>query len=123
MVDWIKDGVSEEKKLFVDMASTRILGSYLMFIQAVPKMAPKLVATPQQVELIKNGLFPMFLVVILEGLGKSNAIANVNQTKKNSNMNALKCIRSFCFLKFQMNKNKSTIISNLALFILPMDNV
>ena len=99
-----------------------------MFIQAVPKMAPKLVATPQQVELIKNGLFPMFLVVILEGLGKSNAIANVNQTKKNSNMNALKCIRSFsfnrfCFLKFQMNKNKSTIISNLALFILPMDNV
>ena len=56
MVDWIKDGVSEEKKLFVDMASTRILGSYLMFIQAVPKMVPKLVATLQLVELIKNGL-------------------------------------------------------------------
>ena len=64
------------------MASTRILDSYLMFIQAVPKMVPKLVATLQLVELIRNGLFPMFLVVILEGLGKSNAIANVNQTKK-----------------------------------------
>ena len=56
MAEWIKDGFLEEMKFFVNMASTKIFDSCLMFIQAVPKMVPKLVATLQLVELIKNGL-------------------------------------------------------------------